>query len=222
MNEQQFKPKTVKQKIRYFWDYHKWKVLIPIAVLIFVGTFITSYLEETREPALVIAIVNGQDTKVFENFVMEDYVKERGIDTEKMPLRIESGFLHPKVMDEMASADTVTVAGLQKYTSMLTNGTIDVTISTTWAVEEYEKSDAYCDLKELLPDDLYRELEEKILFYRDQSGKELPVGIDLQGLSFLGDFYEEGTPVLAVSAYSTRKEEAAAFIEWLINIEAER
>lgn len=216
MNEQQFKPKTVKQKITYFWDYHKWKVLIPFAVLVFAVTFITSYLEETREPALVIAIVNGRDTAEAETLILEDYAQERGIDTEETPLRIESGFLHPKVMDETASADSAAVASIQKYTAMLVNGTVDVTISTSWAVEEYEKADAYCNLEELLPDNLYEELEGELLCYKDQNGKELPVGINLQGLSFLGEFYEEGTPVLTVSAYSTRKEETVAFIEWLL------
>ena len=89
-----------------------------------------------------------------------------------------------------------------------------MTISTTWAVEEYEKADAYCNLEELLSSDLYEELEEDIFFCQDQSGNSVPVGIRLDSASRLGDFYEDGIPVLTVSAYSKRKEEAAAFIEW--------
>lgn len=215
MEQQSTGLKAIKQKIVYFWDYHKWKVLIPIAVLIFILTFLGSYLEEMKEPALVIAIVNGRDTSSAENLILEEYVKERRIDMEKTPLRIESGFLHPKVMDESASADSATVAGIQKYTGMLTNGTIDVTISTTWAVEEYEKADAYCDLSELLPPGLYEELEEELYYCKNKSGKSIPVGICLDRDSCFGDFYEDGIPVLAVSSYSTRKEEATAFIEWL-------
>ena len=214
MDQQKTGFKTVKQKIVYFWDYNKWKVLIPAAILIFFTTLLSSYLEETKEPALVIAIVNGRDTESAENLIWEEYVKERRIDVEKTPLRIESGFLHPKVMDETASADSATVAGIQRYSAMLTGGIIDVTISTTWAVEEYEKADAYCNLEELLSSDLYEELEEDIFFCQDQSGNSVPVGIRLDSASRLGDFYEDGIPVLTVSAYSKRKEEAAAFIEW--------
>ena len=214
MNQQQPGLKTVKQKITYFWDYHKWKVLIPAAVLVFIITFISSYLEETKEPALVIAIVNGRDTASGEILISEEYIKERRIDVEKTPLRIESGFIHPKVMNETALADSATVAGIQKYAAMLTGGTIDVTISTTWAVEEYEKADAYCNLKELLPSGLYEELEEDMFFCKDQSGTSVPVGICLDSDSCLGGFYENGIPVLTVSAYSKRKEEATAFIEW--------
>ena len=215
MDQQQPGLKTAKQKIRYFWDYHKWKLLIPAAVLVFIISFLASYLEEIKEPALVIAIVNGRDTAAAENMILEEYVKERRIDMEKAPLRIESGFLHPKVMDETASADSVTVAGIQRYTGMLTNGTLDVTVSTTWAVEDYEKSDAYCDLCVLLPPGLYEELEEALFFCKNHSGESIPVGICLNRDSCFGDFYEDGVPVLTVSAYSTRKEEAAAFIEWL-------
>lgn len=219
MKQQRDGLKTVRQKIRYFWDYHKWKVLIPAAVLIFMITFIRSYLEETKEPALVIALVNGRDTAEAENLILDEYVKERQIDMEKTPLRIESGFLHPKVMDEAASADSVTVASIQKYTAMLTNGTIDVTISTTWAVEEYEKSNAYCNLEELLPSDLYEKLEGDLYFCEDQNGKSIPVGIRLDKVSCLGPFYEDGIPVLTISAYSKRTKEAIAFIEWFHTFE---
>lgn len=215
MDQQKTCFNTVKQKIIYFWDYHKWKVLIPVAILIFITTFLSSYLEETKEPVLVIAIVNGRNTEAVENLIWEEYVKARRIDVEKTPFRIESGFQHPKVMDETASADGIIVASIQKYTAMLTGGTIDVTISTTWAVEEYEKADAYCNLEELLPFDLYEELEGDIFFCKDQSGKSVPVGIRLDSVSCLGDFYEGGTPVLTVSAYSKRKDEAAVFIKWL-------
>ncbi len=215
MDQQNTGLKTFKQKIVYFWDYHKWKVLIPAAALIFILTFLGSYLEEIKEPALVIAIVNGRDTSSAENLILEDYVKERRIDVEKTPLRIEGGFLHPKVMDEKASADSTVAAGIQKYTGMLTNGTIDVTISTTWAMEEYEKADSYCDLSELLPSNLYEELEERLYYCKNQSGKSIPAGIRLDRDSCFGEFYEDGIPVLTVSAYSTRKEEAVAFIEWL-------
>ena len=162
MEEKRKAPKTIKQKLRFFWDYYKWTVLLPIAVLIFLITFITSYLEENKEPALGIAVINARDTTSFEAAVTEEYVRERQIDTGKTPVRIESGILHPKVMDETASTDTITVAGMQKYTAMLTNATIDVTVSPVWSVEEYEKADAYCDLQELF---LHIVQEKKKQFY---------------------------------------------------------
>lgn len=219
MEEKRKAPKTIKQKLRFFWDYYKWTVLLPIAVLIFLITFITSYLEENKEPALGIAVINARDTTSFEAAVTEEYVRERQIDTGKTPVRIESGILHPKVMDETASTDTITVAGMQKYTAMLTNATIDVTVSPVWSVEEYEKADAYCDLQELLPERIWGELEENIIYCKDGSGKDVAVGVCIEDSFLLGEFYEEASPVLTVSAHSTRKEEAVLFIEWLLEKE---
>lgn len=218
MEEKRTKPKTMKQKLGFFWDYYKWIVLVPAAALIFLFTFITSYMEENKTPALVIAVINARDTTSLETAVTEEYTRERQI-YRGCPVRIEGGFLHPKIMDETASTDTVTVAGIQKYTGMLTNGTVDVTISPVWSVEEYEKAGAYCDLQELLPGEVFEKLEEDILYCKDGSGKKIPVGICIEGSILLGEFYEEGVPVLTVSAYSTRKEEAIAFVEWFLKKE---
>lgn len=219
MKEKGKAPKTIKQKLRFFWDYYKWAVLLPVAALIFLITFITSYLEENKTPALGIAVINARDTTSFEAAVTEEYVRERRIDTGKTPVRIESGILHPRVMDETASTDTITVAGMQKYAAMLTNATIDVTVSPAWSVEEYEKADAYCDLQELLPEDIFEELKEAVIYCKDGSGNEIAVGICIGNSSLLGEFYEEASPVITVSARSTRKEEAVQFIEWLLEKE---
>lgn len=218
MKEQHFIPQTLKQKTAYFWDYHKWKVLIPAAVIIFAVTFLSSYLEEIKAPALAVAIVNGRDTERLESLILEDYAPERQIDVKKTPISIESGLLHPKIMDETAAADSIAVASIQKYTAMLVNGTVDITISTSWVVEEYEKADAYCNLEELLSPGLYEVLQDRLVFCKNKSDREIPVGISLEGFGFLGEFYEGGTPVVTISAYSTRKEEAAAFIQWLLEL----
>lgn len=219
MEEKGKAPKSIKQKLRFFWDYYKWLVLIPVAALIFLVTFITSYLEENKTPAFAIAVINARDITSFEEAVTEEYVRERQINTEKTPVRIEGGILHPKVMDETASTDTITVAGMQKYTAMLTNSTIDVTVSPVWSVEEYEKADAYCDLQELLPEEIFKELEEDIFYCKDGKGEDIAVGVFIGESLLLGEFYEEADPVLTVSAYSTRKEEAVLFIEWLLKKE---
>lgn len=219
MKEKRKAPKSIKQRLRFFWDYYKWVVLIPVAALIFLVTFITSYLEENKTPALAVAVINARDITAFEEAVTEEYVRERQINIERTPVRIEGGILHPKIMDESASTDTVTVAGMQKYTVMLTNSTIDVTISPIWSVEEYEKADVYCDLQELLPEEIFRKLEEDIFYCKDGKGEDIAVGIFIEESFLLGEFYEEAKPVLTVSAYSTRKEEAVLFMEWLLEKE---
>lgn len=208
--------KTFRQKAEYFWDYHKWKVIIPIVVLIFAISFISSYLEETAERALAVAIVDARDSEAVEKLIKEDYADARGIDTQKTPIRIESGMVYPKVMDERAAADTVTVASIQKYSAMLINGTIDINISPTWVVEEYGKADAYRNLKELLPEKVYHSIEDKLFWCKDATGTEIPAGIYVDDKAVLGEFYDDGVPILTVSAYSGRVEEAVAFIEWFI------
>lgn len=208
--------KTFRKKAEYFWEYHKWKVIIPIVVLIVAISFISSYLEETAERALAVAIVNARDSEAAEKLIKEEYANAQGIDVQKTPIRIESGLVYPKVMDEVAATDTVTVASIQKYTAMLTSGTIDISISPTWVVEEYGKADAYCSLNALLSEEVYHNIEEKLFWCKDSTGTEIPVGIYVDDKAVLGEFYDDGVPILTVSAYSGRLEEAVAFIEWFL------
>lgn len=209
---------TWKQKLGYFWDYHKWKVIIPVIALLVIVIFIRSYQEETKPLTLYIAIVNGIDTSEAERSFAEDYPRDCGIDTEKAPVKTEGGFLYPKSTDESAAMDTITDAGIQRYQGILINGDLDVTISTEWAVDAYAESGAYVDLTELMPDEWQDKYKERFYYAKDDEGRRVPVGIYIKTDS-LGDFYDDGSAILTVSTYSGRKEEALGFMEWILQKE---
>jgi hypothetical protein len=56
-------------------------------------------------------------------------------------------------------------------------------------------------------------------YYTDESGESIPLGLNLESFEQIKEDYEEVTPVLSVSAYSTRKEESIAFIRWILESE---
>ncbi len=202
-------------KLEFFWDYYKWFVIIPVLVVIIVLSFVFSYLYEQRDLSLNIALMNTSDVNEAIYAFKNDYATYRNIDTNELPIEVNYNFLHPKVMDEAAAADTTTVASIQKYQAMLLNSKLDVTITTSWVVEAYGEADAWCDLREVM-DASFLEAEKDNIFYcKNSKGVEIPMGIRVDDCALLGEFYEEGTPIVTVSAYSVRKEEAAHFIEWL-------
>lgn len=213
-NEEQMEM-SFRQKVEHFWEYEKWKVIIPIIVLVVIWAMVDSYRNENRELTLDIAMINAVMESPADVTFPDAYAKECNIDIEKAPIRVETGMIHPEIVDESTVTDTVAIASIQKYNGLLLSGKTDITISNTWVVAEYQKTDAYENLEELLPKELLDELQEKMFYCENQQGENVPVGIMVEDISDINKFYNRA-PVLTVSKYSERKEQAVTFITWLM------
>lgn len=206
--------KTFRQKMRYFWDYHKWKVIIPVIILAFGISIIISYRQEKQELTLYIAMMNAHmDTPEDADFVAK-YVKDQGIDEKALSVRIETGLYHPR--PEMNVLDEVSTASVQKYRALLLSGKADVTITTSWVIDEYESSDCYLNLEDVLPSSFYASLGDKIYYAADESGKEVPVGIYVDRTETMKKYYEDERPIITISAFSKRVDESVEFVMWLL------
>ncbi len=205
---------TFRQKLDHFWEYEKWKVIIPIVLLIVINSFWQTYKAEHQTLTLDIALVNAVMESAEDVEFHNDFIKECDIDVEQAPIKIETGIIHPEVTDEKAAIDQVAVASIQKYQAMLISGKIDITISTSWAVEEYGKTESYENLKDLLPEDVYSSVEEKLFYHTNQDGEKVPIGIIVDEIESINQFYSD-TPIVTVSKHSERKEQSVLFIQWL-------
>ncbi len=212
--EQQEEPMTFRKKIAHFWEYEKWKVIIPLVLLIVANSFIQTYRDERKALTLDIALVNAVMESSEDVTFHNTFVKDCGIDVTAAPVRIETGLIHPKDMDSQVFNDEVAVASIQKYQALLTSGKVDVTVSNAWAIEEYAKSEAYENLKDFLPGDLYKKVESKLYYHTNDDGEKIPVGIVVDDIDGINQFYKE-EPIVTISKYSKRKEQSLLFIEWL-------
>lgn len=206
--------KSLKQKIGYFWDYHKWKVILPVIILIFGISVITSFRKESRDLTLYIAMMNAQMDTAEEPQFIEDYGADENIDTGALPIRIETGLYHPK--PDGGSIDEVTAAGIQKYRALLLNGYADVTITTEWVIDEYESANCYLNLQEVLPQQFYHSIEDKLYYVANENGDEVPVGIYVEKTRTMREYYEDEKPIVTISAFSKRTDNAVEFIMWLL------
>ena len=219
--KEKLKQMTPKQKLQYFWFYHKWKVIIPFLIFIFLFTFISDVIEEKKPAALSVAIVNANDISDMMMAITQEYPQAMGIDIEKTPVRMEADFLHPEVMGEAATVDNQTIASIQKYQAMVTNAYIDVTVSPTWAVDEYQKANVYEDLKEFLPEDFCEKYQDLLYYTKNAEGETVAAGIKVDETELFKDLYRDGIPVMTICSYSKRKEEAVRFIQWIIEKDIE-
>ena len=205
---------TLFQKLGHFWTYEKWKVIIPIVLLIVANSFIYTYRDERKALTLDIALVNAV-METDEDITFDDcFAQECNIDVSDAPIKVETGMIHPKDLDSQVINDEVAVASIQKYSALLTSGKVDVTVSNAWAIDEYAQSNAYEDLRELLPADTYEEIEDKLYYHINEDGKKIPVGIVVDEIDSINQLYSE-EPIVTISKYSKRKEQSIMFVKWL-------
>lgn len=204
--------KTLRQKWEYFWDYHKWKLIVPVIILVFAVSIIVSYKQEAKELTLYIAMMNANMNNPEDADFGEQYAADRSIDTQALPIRIETNLYHPK--SEMV--DDISVASIQKYQALLTNGNVDVTITTSWVIDEYERTGCYLNLQEVLPSQLYESYSEKMYYASDERGNKIPVGIYVDQTEIMKEFYIDEKPIVTISAFSERVDASVDFITWLL------
>lgn len=206
--------KTFRQKVEYFWDYHKWKVIVPVIIMVFAVSIITSYLQETKDLTLYVAVMNAHMDSPEDADFGERYATDRHIDTQELPIRMETNLYHPK--PDTGEMNETSIASIQKYQALLTNGNVDVTITTDWVIEEYEKSGCYLNLQEVLPPEMYGDLSGQIYYAKNQDGDMIPVGIYVDQTETMKKFYEKDKPIITISAFSERTDAAIDFIQWLL------
>lgn len=199
-----------KKKVEWFLQYHGWKIAVPIGILLLIVYLMTCLQKETQETLISIALVNAK-METFEDIkIQTEYEQERK--QAGLPVRLYAELVYKESENAL---DTFTVASIQKYSNLLTNGEIDVTISDQAMVTSYEKADAYCNLELILPKKLRNEYSDKFFYANNSKGERIPVGIVVTDNKRVSDFYKE-PPIVTISSHSNRVEEAIRFLEWFL------
>lgn len=83
-------------------------------------------------------------------------------------------------------------------------------------IRHYENMDAYMDLRELLPEDLYKKLENQLLYVSDEDGSTVPAAVSLETSSLHSDTgIVMNPPYLAVISSTHHTEDVRSAIEYL-------
>ena len=214
----EYKEMNSKQKIYYFWDYNKWKVIIIFLVLVILISIIRTLIEGKKEPSICLALVNSTVVKEEDTELLSTYVKEKDIDIDKHPAKLEANMIHPEQSGDMGAVDSVAVMNIQRYQLLLVEGDIDITVSTKWAVEEYAKNNCYRNLQEFLPENLYEKVKDYLFYYENKNGQKIPIGFYCDIIKQIDDVYPDGVrPIITVSIYSKRSGQIIDYLNWLLN-----
>lgn len=204
--------KSKKQKLQYFWDYYKWHVIIPLIIIIATIFGIHTYMVENREVSVYISMINCKDEYSVDEYLTaysDALLKKGEIAT---PFRLEGGFIHPEVVDEMTAADSMVTASIQRYQAEVISKRTQAVIASEWVVKEYAAADAYCDLSTVLSQEELEMMKDDLYYCKNMEGQEIVAGVYLRSKLFT-DAYEDRAPVFAINSYVEDKSTAIKFLK---------
>ncbi len=214
--EEEIGPMTFRKKLEFFWEYYKWFVIIPSIIIVIVVVMIVSYLDESRERALELSIMNAVNLPELMYVVEHDYTAYTGGEVSAKDIRIESDLQYPNTETGEIFGDKYVIS-MQKFNSMVLASRVDVAVTNTWVANAYSVTDAILDLREIFDEEFLNEHSDIIYYSRDSKGEEIPVGFYVGSELFM-EAYEEDTPPIVISFDSSKHpEEAVRFMEWIIS-----
>lgn len=232
---------TPKQKLEYFWLYYKWHVIIAVAAIAAISSFI--YETATKKETALYALFLNSFALAEDNAeaYKQSFLDTTEINTDEYEIVVDTSlYLQPGSMDED------TYAAVQKVSVHMAAGEIDLIGADPAAFEYYGYLDCLADLRKMLtPEQIEKyspsfyyidgevlaakqkasdNLEEYTDAYPDPSKPEemadpIPIGIFLENASedFTSNymFSDGSSPAIGFVVNADHVENAQAFIDYI-------
>lgn len=174
-----------KEKLSYFFDYYKWRVITPILVIAFLCYLgVTIYMNK-RPVALGFVVLNAQDADVVDLSFENDYIEQFGITgsyqfKESVGLDIDYDYYleHSEYIQTSNSTDYSILS------SDCDLGSYDVIISNDTGVKYCAAQNISKPLKGYLSEDAYAKLEPYMVEFDDPNGTTRTYAIDISDTQF--------------------------------------
>ncbi len=221
-NQKVMEERSGKEKLKHFWHYYKVQVCVGAVILAFITYLVLHYTVFRPLPYAFAGYALNTNYYVANNYdaidkFTEEFALHENIDTEEYQI-----FFDVSNAISTDSTHDFNIAIDMKLSKAGEHGDMDVLIGTAEQIEMYEINGFYRPpLNQILPEDLYAELDEKelILYFQpEEYGKDYPIGIyigDAPKIQDLGLYPEDAEPVLGIISLSPRTEMAVKFVEYI-------
>ncbi len=152
---------TLKQKAAYFWEYYRWHVIIPVAIIIAISCYIYQLATKTDD------IVNGillnthnVEAQTLADQVASDFSKEMKIDTKKYSVSLNTALRYTA----NETNDVSNYESIQALIAWIGAGTVDFITSDEDTMTEFAYSEYFVDLREILSKDEIAKYEPYFLY----------------------------------------------------------
>ena len=203
----------IKGRLKYFFHYYKWPVLIGLIVIIFFGTSIFQILSQ-KDTALQVLMVNGFPNIETEE-LMTDFESTITIDTDKEDTLLDASFYinteSPTMYDEQNA---------EKLFVMSSAGVVDVVLVDEAYFQIMAEAGYLLDLRKILSEEQMTLYADRAFYYDSPNnyaeGEEL-VGIEITSSPKIVDTqsYPNTKAYFCMIMNAPNIENSLAFLEYL-------
>ena len=176
---------TRKEKLSYFFEYYKWRVIIPIVLVAFVCYIGITIYENKKPVALGYALLNVADADTVNTYFEDDYVEYFNI-TGRYQFKQSIGrdIDYDYYLENSQFIQTSNSTDYNLLSSECELGTYDVIISNAAGIKYCSATNIIKPLKGYFDSENYAALEDYMVDFIDQNGTERPFAIDISDTEF--------------------------------------
>lgn len=210
--KQKLKKMSPRDRVWYIWEYYKFHmaaVVVAVALLSVVGTSIYRQSFTTR---LCIAVINDMSGDTSHVDDLENNLRTALNCGKKDLIEINTG-LFVTYDDNISQYG---YASMAKISALVAGKDLDVMVADQASIDHYGEIDAFTDLREVLPADLFAKVEPHIYYAAGPEGVRIAAAVSLEETRF-----QEETgitidpPYLGIINGSPRKEAAVQMLNYL-------
>lgn len=176
-----------REKFPYIWEYYKGWIIGVILFAAFAVSITLSVIENSKPVLISGMYVNNYLSGENEDLFANNFTEYLGQNTNDVHVNLSTNMiLTPGSMDES------TYTTVQKIMIQVAARDLDFIASDESVIHYYCAADdpdsiIYEDLRNVLPDDVYAAVEDKLLYSTDANGNRFPAAIDMTGTRFYKD-----------------------------------
>lgn len=175
-----FKQMSFQDKIWYLYEYYKFHFLGIIGVILLCCVIVTSIYNSTRETMLYTVVINNPNGMATNTDPLSTEFHEYMGFREKDNTVAESMFIH--YGDD---ATEYSYASMGKISALIASQDLDFMLCDDEVFEHYLPMDAFLDLEEVLPEDIWEVVKDRIIYTQTAETHEtIASAIDLNGTEF--------------------------------------
>lgn len=208
---QKLRAMSGRDRLWYISSYYKFHILgIIILLFLIFAACMTVYRSTFRTELYCFYLNNPHNETVNTTPYTEGFAEYMGFG-KKQVLAHESGQI---TYDD--STSELGYATLMKITALVTSKDLDIIIGDKATIDYYASAGGFHDLSKLLPDELYRRIEERIYETAEEDGSLHPLAISLESTAFAeSSGLHQNPPLIGIISNSKRTDTAVKLIEYL-------
>ncbi len=207
-----FKDLTFKQKMIHIWDYYKWKIILPVLILVCSVSIGFTIYENSRDSLLYAVFINAQMTEVENTAFMNEFTDYAGLNMKGKKITLDT-----TLSIDQKNSDMTSVSSNQKLLAMFTSIEMDVIICDKDNFEYYAAQDSFTELSDVLPEDFLEAHKDLLLGAAGKDGEEHAFGLSLADSPKLAEYQVfQDEPILTIPVTHMEDENILLFISFLL------